>query len=446
MINIIEQIREGHIASPAYVFDLDEFKRRASDVKKAFGQDIDICFSIKANPFLLAPFLDRYSGRFPSEFSKVEVCSPGELEICKKLNVPPEMIIFSGVNKRFGDVSDALDIPGIDAITVESEVHLRHIQNYLDNIINDKQSSNNDSIGDGDTVRRIPVLIRLSDESQFGMDEEVLVDIIKNRNSYAGIDFVGIHYFTGTGKKKAKEIIKELERIKVLFKRLKEEAGYTPKRLEYGAGLAVDYFNQDEAEAIKWEEALLLEASTAIKDFAREYQNDNPDFKLTVEMGRFFAASSGYYITRIDDVKTNDGTNYIIIDGGLHQMKYDGQLQGMKIPFTTHVQMRGIHDANKHDCSSTNSQPTSGEEKTPWTVCGSLCTTNDVLVRNLELSDPTIDDCLVFHKTGAYSVTEGMSLFLSRDLPSVYIFDNENGLQLLRQGVSCASLNMPDLI
>ena len=59
-----------------------------------------------------------------------------------------------------------------------------------------------------------------------------------------------------------------------------------------------------------------------------------------------------------------------------------------------------------------------------WTLCGSLCTTNDVLVRSMPLAGLCPGDLLVFENTGAYSVTEGLGLFLSRDLPQVILWQN----------------------
>ena len=58
-------------ASPAYIFSERAFAARAGMVKETLGNDTDICYSIKANPFLLAVL--------PDVFSKIEVCSPGEL-------------------------------------------------------------------------------------------------------------------------------------------------------------------------------------------------------------------------------------------------------------------------------------------------------------------------------------------------------------------------------
>ena len=59
------------LGTPCYVFDTDVFAKRAAAVKKAFGDRVGLCYSIKANPFLLAAL--------PEEFSYIEVCSPGEL-------------------------------------------------------------------------------------------------------------------------------------------------------------------------------------------------------------------------------------------------------------------------------------------------------------------------------------------------------------------------------
>ena len=64
------------IATPGYIFDLDLFRDRVGLVRKAFGDNVGLCFSIKANPFLL-----KY---LPEAFDKIEVCSPGELSVCEE--------------------------------------------------------------------------------------------------------------------------------------------------------------------------------------------------------------------------------------------------------------------------------------------------------------------------------------------------------------------------
>lgn len=46
---------------------------------------------------------------------------------------------------------------------------------------------------------------------------------------------------------------------------------------------------------------------------------------------------------------------------------------------------------------------------------------NDIIAKQISLPDIEIGDVICFENTGAYCMTEGISLFLSRDIPSVYI-------------------------
>ena len=380
------------VASPAYIFSAQAFAARAKMVKEAFGKNTDICYSIKANPFLLAVL--------PDVFSKIEVCSPGELEICKALHIDPSKIIFSGVNKSLDEVRTAMDY-GVRILTAESHDHIKHI-----------------STAASERNVTAEVLIRLSCESQFGMDRSDVFKVIAGRSSVPGIDIKGIHYFTGTQKTRPKEIIKEVSRLTKLLDELESELGYRAERVEYGTGLAVDYFTADADEK---EAARLMEISGAIRELSDRVH-------LTVEMGRFFAAPCGWLVNTVIDTKANDGANYAILDGGIHQMKYDGQIAGMQIPVITHIGSCGSVEA----------------ESEKWTLCGSLCTTADVIARGASFSGLKKGDRIVFHRTGAYSVYEGFSMFLSRDLPSVYMLDRNNELRLMRSRIETACFNMAE--
>ena len=208
----------AQLDTPSYIFDLDEFRKRAELVRKYFGDKTGLCFSIKANPFLL--------GRLPEIFDKIEVCSPGELTVCEKTGVDMNKIIFSGVNKTEKDVKRAAD-DEVGTFTAESLLHVEMIN------------------AEGKSRGKVyPVLLRVTDVkggSQFGMEEAQVLDIISRRVEYPGIEIVGIHYFTGTQKKKAKPIIRELDYLDELILRIKTELDFTVERIEYGTGLAVDY-------------------------------------------------------------------------------------------------------------------------------------------------------------------------------------------------------------
>ena len=93
---------------------------------------------------------------------------------------------------------------------------------------------------------------------------------------------------------------------------------------------------------------------------------------------------------------------FAIVDGGIHQIAYYGQFMAMKLPC-----MRCL--------------PASEEPQEPWNICGSLCTTNDILVKEWPTRPLAPGDVLAFEKAGAYCVSEGIALFLSRDLPAVVL-------------------------
>ena len=65
----------------------------------------------------------------------------------------------------------------------------------------------------------------------------------------------------------------------------------------------------------------------------------------------------------------------------------------------------------------------------------------DILVKNLPLDGLMTGDLLVFDRIGAYSVTEGIYLFLSRKLPVVLTCTQEHGLSLVRDALPTDILN-----
>ena len=279
------------MSTPCYVFDFDEFERRANTIAKELP-NIPLTFSIKANPFLLSDL--------PGVIKHVEVCSPGELEICKSLNVPGERIIYSGVVKGEEDVHDAVSY-GVDIITCESLRHAALIQQ--ENV-------------------KIKTILRLTSGNQFGMSIDDIEYIIANREEYfSNLDIIGLHYYSGT-QKNLKKIIKDIEKIEKALWSLKHNLDYEPSFIEYGPGLCTEYFSDDN-EGLELEH--LQEAAGVLNKFASKHP-------LGIEMGRFLSASCGSFYTKVADVKSSMDTNYILVDGGIHHINYYGQKMAMEVP------------------------------------------------------------------------------------------------------------------
>ena len=374
-------------ATPAFIFDADEFGRRAKNVKSAIG-GASLCYSIKANPFLLACL--------PEEIDRVEVCSPGELAICRRVGVDPSTVVYSGVNKGSEDIAEAIEY-GAELLTAESLRQLGLI--------------NAAALAAG---KRVRVALRLTSGNQFGMDSENLKRAVAEKGSYEGVDIVAIHYYSGTQKKKLAVVEKELAELEKLADTLEERFGLSGISLEYGPGLPADYFGDDPEGR---DMAVLAEAGAMIAAVAARRS-------VTVEFGRFLASPCGTYLTAAADIKNNNGENFVICDGGINHLKYYGQTMAMQTPPIT---LLGDH----------------GEKTEDYTLCGSLCTTADILVRKVTLPALSVGDVLAFGRCGAYSVTEGIGLFLSRQLPRIVLHSERGGNRLLRDFYGTDILNSP---
>lgn len=426
--------------TPYYVFDTDEFAKRAAMIRAALdckgGRRIPLCFSIKANPFLLH--------RLPAGLDHVEVCSPGELEICIALGVKPESIIYSGVMKEKCDIERAVSY-GAGILTCES---IRHAMLISDVMSEGMPEGTHET---GFVKTKAQVILRLTSGNQFGMSLDDIEYIISQPDEFKGITVMGIHYYSGT-QKSLRKINKDLEKIKSALSVLKEKYSFEPQLVEYGPGLCVEYFEDDWQER---EKRSLDEAAEVLREFALEYP-------LGIEMGRFLAASCGKYYTQVKDLKSTGDANYAILDGGIHHLNYFGQRMAMQVPPISIYRADEIYFGEKlgeikgtagpigntfNDCEVSENEERTEEEltqlpDTDYTLCGSLCTVADVLVREVKLKKLELGDVLEFGHCGAYSVTEAPALFLSRQLPAIYAYSKEYGYECLREHIPAAEINL----
>ena len=400
--------------TPYYVFDTDEFAKRAAMIRAALdckgGRRIPLCFSIKANPFLLH--------RLPEGLDHVEVCSPGELEICIALGVKPESIIYSGVMKEKCDIERAVSY-GAGILTCESIRHATLISEVMLECI--QEGAYEAEFAE----TKAHVILRLTSGNQFGMSLDDIEYIISHPDEFKGITVIGIHYYSGT-QKSLRKINKDLEKIKSALVMLKDKYSFEPQLVEYGPGLCVEYFEEDWQEK---EKQSLDEAAEVLRKFAEEYP-------LGIEMGRFLAASCGKYYTQVKDLKSTGDANYAILDGGIHHLNYFGQRMAMQVPPIKVYAGEVSENEERTDVEFTELPDTD------YTLCGSLCTVADVLVREVKFKKLELGDVLEFGHCGAYSVTEAPALFLSRQLPAIYAYSKEYGYECLREHIPAAEINL----
>ena len=425
--------------TPVYAFDIPVLKKRTAYLRSALPEHVRLCYAVKANPFLVKELQDCVDC--------FEICSPGELTVCERVHIPREMFVLSGVYKDEPSMRCAFERGLCEGILTVESVRQFELLSAL-----------------AEEYRHpVRLLLRLTSGNQFGLSEEELMDLLRKLRSdgqmpcatgsaaavsadtdaasadidaasadtdaaSADIDaastdtdagstddnaertgrnllsLAGIQFFSGTQKTSLKKHRRELRMLDDLLDQIREELGMEIPEIEYGPGFPAAYFIGETFD----EDAYLEEFSGLLGSM----RNRIP---LVLELGRSIAASCGSLLTKVVDVKCNHSEYYAILDSGIHHLAYYGQFMAMKHPF----------------CEVWPPRESSAEDP-EWNLCGALCTVNDLVVKKLPVRDLKVGDVFVFHNTGAYSMTEGISLFLSRDLPAVICIRESGEEELLR--------------
>lgn len=377
--------------SAFYVFDIGVLKERIEYLKSRLPKNVTLCYAAKANPFVVK--------EIDGDVQKFELCSTGEFEICKTLGIDGKKMVISGVYKTPEFVETLVLDKTFDGVyTVESITQYRHLVELARKY-----------------DRRLSVLPRLTNSSQFGVNEADIEYIIQDLKNHPNVNCIGIQFFSGTQKASIKKVRRELEHLDGFLLHLRDDLGFVVKQLEYGGGFPVAYFENEDFD----EETYLAEFSEAIGSMAFKTE-------ITLELGRSIVASCGKYFTHVVDLKCNKGINYALVDGGMHHIVYFGQQMAMKHP------LMSVVGKQADGCG------------TEWTICGALCSMNDIIVKQMPLPNLEIGDVLCFENAGAYCVMEGISLFLSRDLPAIYLLKENGDAICIRETFETSTLNTPN--
>lgn len=375
--------------TPLFIFDCDNLKKRYEYLKK-YLPNMDICYAVKANSFVVKEI---------SEYvSRLEICSEGEYHLCENLGIEQKKMVLSGVNKNYEEFDNIIkNNDNILRYTIESVNQFNMLKELSEKY-----------------QRKIMIMPRYTSGNQFGMSEDEIIDILNSMNEY--MEYMGIEFFSGTQKHSISRIEKEFVKINNLISRIEDETGYSTNEIEYGTGFPVYYFIDDEFDEVNF----LKEFNELILAY---FKNKH----IVLEIGRSLVASSGVYLTKVADFKCNNVGKYVILDGGINHLVYYGSTMAMKTP---HFEI--FQEKNQ-------------SEEEIVTLCGSLCTVNDILVKQVSVPKLNVGDLFVFKNTGAYSVTEGINLFLSRDLPKILLI-KDGRILVVRDDIKTYKLNTPKYV
>lgn len=247
--------------------------------------------------------------------------------------------------------------------------------------------------------------------SKFGVDEETIVKQRDFLNSLTNIKIVGIHVHLRSQVLNHSLLYQYYEKIFKVALFCKENMGWELEFINFGGGIGIVYsLLNDRALDIQ---LLSDECEGLIQRF-----KDKINVRLIIETGRFVVCEAGQYVTHIVDIKESRGVKYLIVENGLNGFSrpsiaefltaytpQKSKLQGCEPIFTARDAFEfTILEREKFFFEKV-------------TIVGNLCTSADIMVKDVVLPKADIGDTLVVSKAGSYSYTLTPVLFASHPLP-----------------------------
>jgi diaminopimelate decarboxylase len=373
--------------TPLFVYDRAVLDQKWNLLREALPPEFSIYYSVKANPH---PVILKY---FLSKGAGLEIASGGEF--CQALNAGclPENILFAGPGKSEAELSLVIS-EGIGEIHIESLLELERVIAISRRLR---------------TKTRVAVRVNPSGEAEggamrmggrpapFGIDEEVLDELLDFLSGAAEVEFTGIQLFAGTQILDVNVLADQYQKGLSIARQAATRMRRPLRRLDFGGGLGVPYF--------AYEHALdTLKLKPILEKMFSEVRDD-PTFagtQFVVEPGRYLVAEAGIYVARITDIKVSRGKKFLITDGGMHHhLAASGNL-GQTIKRNYPVALLGKLDSPENETVD---------------IVGPLCTPLDVLARNISVPEAEVGDLVGVFQSGAYARSASPLNFLSHPTP-----------------------------
>ena len=245
---------------------------------------------------------------------------------------------------------------------------------------------------------------------KFGIDEAALWNA-----DLSGLNIVGIHVHAKSQELSADVLAHYYENMFSLIERVQQHLGVTLRFANFGSGLGIPFAPGEEP----------LDVEGLGKRFQEMYQacaQKWPQLKILIESGRYIVGKSGTYVTRVLDKKVSHGKTFVLLYGTLNGFARPAVGEMVRSlsdhpfpyePIFTHVQASALLPLTDHTDTET------------VTLAGNLCTSADIIARDITLPRMEIGDGLALDNAGCYAavmtpmqfafLTPPAQLFLTAD-------------------------------
>jgi diaminopimelate decarboxylase len=376
----VEEIAR-EVGTPFYLYSHRTLRHHYRVFDAAFaGVPHIVCFAVKANSniAILKTFIGEGGG--------LDLVSGGELYRALQAGADPAKIVYSGVGKREDEIDFALRT-GILMFNVESDQELLAINARAERMgVKAGIALRVNPDVNPQTHPHISTGLR---ENKFGIQVEASLAAYRHAATLKHLDIRGISCHIGSQVTKLSPFIDALERIKTLYRRLREE-GIPIRYLDLGGGLGITYDQEAPSHPSEYARAIIAAASEL-------------DCTFIFEPGRVIVGNAGILVTRVLYTKQNDGKRFIIVDAGMNDLirpSLYGSFQQIE-PVT-----RSPRDQITAD------------------VVGPICESGDFLAKGRSLPAFDQGELMAVMSAGAYGFTMASNYNSRPRIPEVLVRDD----------------------
>ena len=357
----IDKFREHK--TPFYYYDLNLLHSTLNKINECVaGMPYFVHYAVKANA---NPRIVREIG---AAGLGIDCVSGGEIRAAIAAGVPGDKIVYAGVGKTDEEINLALD-NDILCFNVESIPELEVINDLA--ALRGKMASIairvNPNI-DAHTHRYITTGLN---ENKFGIDLEILDDVVERVKQLANVNLIGLHFHIGSQLLDMQPYVMLCEKVNALIS-LFESRGINLKIINVGGGLGIDYCYPDQNPLPDFETYF---------DVFKHHLNLRPSQELHFELGRAIVAQCGSLITKVLYVKTGTAKKFVIVDAGMSDLIRPALYQA-------HHKIENI--------------TAESSEKEQYDVVGPICESSDVFGTDEILPPTSRGDLIALRSAGAY--------------------------------------------
>lgn len=352
------------IETPFYYYDVELLEKTIATVRNEAARygNFDVHYAIKANfnPRLLEIIAKAGLG--------ADCVSGGEVAAALKAGVPASKIVFAGVGKTDKEIAQALDA-GIFCFNAESVPELEAIEALASErgVTAQVALRINPNVG-AHTHSNITTGLA---ENKFGINYELLDEVIDIIEGMEHISLVGMHFHIGSQILVMDDFIALCGRINELQELLFETRGLVLPHINVGGGLGVRYDAPDRYPVPDFDLYFATYANN-LKLY--------PGQRVHFELGRSIVAQCGALVTRVTYVKHGGCKQFVIVDAGMNDLIRPA-----------------LYDAYHRIENLTSSKPDE-----VYDVVGPVCESSDVFCRDRKIPATERGDMLVMRTAGAY--------------------------------------------